>query len=84
MTSYLRTHSFYCVHDNNGSITQPYSRRHLGGEVHMAGRVDQINEVFALSLGRHRAYDDESSTINNTAVKFRGLEHETCTNIPVA
>ena len=36
--------TFHHIHDQDGSVTQPDCRGHLAGEVHVPGRVHQVDE----------------------------------------
>lgn len=41
-TFYLWTHSLHSINNDNGTVTQTHGSRHLGGEVDVTGRVNQI------------------------------------------
>ena len=41
----LRADPFDHVHYDDGTVREPDSSRHLGGEVNVAGRVNDVNEV---------------------------------------
>lgn len=46
---HLWTHSLHSIQHHNGPITQPHSCGHLGGEVHVAGGVDEVQQVLLSS-----------------------------------
>lgn len=64
---YLRTHSLDGINNNNGPITQSDSSGHLRGEVHMTGRVDQINEVIISSC------NDKDTVLNRKLQQYMVL-----------
>lgn len=43
---YLWTHSLHSIHYDDGPVTQTHSGGHLGGEVHVTGGVDQVQQVL--------------------------------------
>lgn len=47
----LRTDALDDVDQHDGSVAQPDGRRHLAGEVDVAGRIDQVQDVL-VALGR--------------------------------
>lgn len=48
-SSSLRTYTFHHIHDDDGSITQPYRRGNLTGKVHVTGGINQIDEVVRIT-----------------------------------